>query len=46
MLQWSLRLNDGFGLYFREIMLVVNTSHIKTLDNKSTSVIFVSRSSG
>jgi fructokinase len=33
-------------LYFREIMKLVNTSHIKTLDNKSTSVIFVSRSSG
>ncbi len=40
--------DDGFGSYIFEKLseVGVNTSHIKTLDNKSTSVIFVSRSSG
>jgi fructokinase len=36
--------DDGFGSYIFEKLseVGVNTSHIKTLDNKSTSVIFVS----
>ncbi|SDZ88079.1 fructokinase [Flavobacterium gillisiae] len=40
--------NDGFGSYIFEKLseVGVNTSHINTLDNKSTSVIFVSRSEG
>jgi fructokinase len=39
--------DDGFGSYIsRNSDVGVNTSHIKTLDNKSTSVIFVSRSEG
>jgi fructokinase len=40
--------NDGFGSYIFEKLsdVGVNTSHITTLDNKSTSVIFVSRSEG
>ncbi|CAM2809394.1 carbohydrate kinase family protein [Flavobacterium frigoris] len=39
---------DGFGSYIFEKLseVGVNTSHINTLDNKSTSVIFVSRSEG
>lgn len=40
--------NDGFGSYIFEKLseVGVNTSQINTLDNKSTSVIFVSRSEG
>jgi fructokinase len=40
--------NDGFGSYIFEKLseVGVNTTHINTLDNKSTSVIFVSRSEG
>ncbi len=40
--------NDGFGSYITERLTSVgiNTSHIKILDDKSTSVIFVSRSQG
>lgn len=40
--------NDGFGSYIFEKLsdAGVNTSHINTLDNKSTTVIFVSRSEG
>jgi fructokinase len=40
--------NDGFGTYIFDKLsdVGVNTSHINTLDNKSTSVIFVSRSEG
>lgn len=40
--------NDGFGAYILERLsnIGVNTNYIKTLDNKSTSVIFVSRSEG
>jgi fructokinase len=40
--------NDGFGTYIFDKLLDVgvNTSHINTLDNRSTSVIFVSRSEG
>lgn len=40
--------DDGFGSYIFEKLsdVGVNTSHITTLDNKSTSVIFVSRSEG
>lgn len=38
--------NDGFGTYILDRLSSVglNTDHIKCLDNKSTSVIFVSRS--
>jgi fructokinase len=38
--------NDGFGTYIFDRLSSVglNTDHIKCLDNKSTSVIFVSRS--
>lgn len=40
--------NDGFGTYIFERLSSVglNTDYIKCLDNKSTSVIFVSRSDG
>jgi fructokinase len=40
--------NDGFGAYILERLsnIGVNTNYIKTLDNKSTSVIFVSMSEG
>ena len=40
--------NDGFGSYISERLasVGVNTNHLKVLDNKSTSVIFVSRSQG
>ncbi|WP_418264759.1 carbohydrate kinase family protein [Flavobacterium faecale] len=40
--------NDGFGTYIFERLseVGVDTSQIKTLENKSTSVIFVSRSEG
>jgi fructokinase len=40
--------NDGFGSYILERLssVGVNTSHINILENKSTSVIFVSRSEG
>lgn len=40
--------DDGFGSYIFEKLsdVGVNTSNITTLDNKSTSVIFVSRSEG
>ena len=39
---------DGFGTYIFDRLSSVglNTDHIKCLDNKSTSVIFVSRSDG
>lgn len=39
---------DGFGAYIFDKLagFGVDTTHISTLDNKSTSVIFVSRSSG
>ncbi|MFA9190451.1 carbohydrate kinase [Flavobacterium sp. FZUC8N2.13] len=39
---------DGFGTYIFDRLSSVglNTDHIKCLDNKSTSVIFVSRSEG
>ena len=40
--------NDGFGSYITERLTSVgiNTNHLNVLDNKSTSVIFVSRSEG
>lgn len=40
--------NDGFGEYiFKRLEEIgINTSNIKTLENKSTSVIFVSKSNG
>lgn len=40
--------NDGFGSYItkRLASVGVNTNHLKVLDDKSTSVIFVSRSEG
>lgn len=40
--------NDGFGEYiFKRLNEVgIDTKHIKKLDNKSTSVIFVSKSNG
>lgn len=40
--------NDGFGSYITERLtnVGINTSHLNILDNKSTSVIFVSRSQG
>ena len=40
--------NDGFGSYITERLesVGVNTNHLKVLDDKSTSVIFVSRSKG
>jgi fructokinase len=40
--------NDGFGSYISERLasVGVNTNHLNVLDNKSTSVIFVSRSQG
>ena len=40
--------NDGFGTYIAERLtsVGVNTDHLKVLDDKSTSVIFVSRSQG
>jgi fructokinase len=40
--------NDGFGSYIKERLTSVglNTNHLKVLDDKSTSVIFVSRSEG
>ena len=40
--------NDGFGDYIFERLsnVGVDTTHIKSLDDKSTSVIFVSRSDG
>ena len=40
--------NDGFGSYITERLTSVgiNTSHVNVLDDKSTSVIFVSRSDG
>ncbi|WP_439129019.1 carbohydrate kinase family protein [Polaribacter sp.] len=40
--------NDGFGEYiFKRLEEIdINTSNIKKLDNKSTSVIFVSKSNG
>ncbi len=40
--------NDGFGSYIRERLSSagVNTNHLRVLDKKSTSVIFVSRSEG
>ncbi|MFV5694622.1 carbohydrate kinase family protein [Flavobacterium sp. LB3P122] len=40
--------NDGFGSYISERLasVGVNINHLKVLDNKSTSVIFVSRSQG
>lgn len=40
--------NDGFGSYISERLasVGVNTNHLKVLNNKSTSVIFVSRSQG
>lgn len=40
--------NDGFGEYiFKRLKEIgINTSNIKTLENKSTSVIFVSKSNG
>ena len=40
--------NDGFGEYILEKLnsVDININHIKKLENKSTSVIFVSRSNG
>lgn len=40
--------NDGFGSYITERLssVGVNTNHLNVLDDKSTSVIFVSRSEG
>jgi fructokinase len=40
--------NDGFGSYIAERLneVGVNTDHLSVLDDKSTSVIFVSRSEG
>lgn len=40
--------NDGFGEYiFKRLEEIgINTSNVKTLENKSTSVIFVSKSNG
>ena len=40
--------NDGFGEYIfkRKQEIGVNTANVKKLDNKSSSVIFVSRSNG
>lgn len=40
--------NDGFGSYIKERLtsVGVNTNHLNVLENKSTSVIFVSRSKG
>jgi fructokinase len=40
--------NDGFGSYITERLtsVGVNTNHLNILDDKSTSVIFVSRSDG
>ena len=40
--------NDGFGSYITERLSSagVNTNHLRVLDKKSTSVIFVSRSEG
>lgn len=40
--------NDGFGSYIAERLneVGVNTNHLSVLDDKSTSVIFVSRSEG
>jgi fructokinase len=40
--------NDGFGMYINKRLSNngINTSYVKVLDNKSTSVIFVSRSDG
>jgi fructokinase len=40
--------NDGFGSYISERLTSagVNTNHLNVLDDKSTSVIFVSRSEG
>jgi fructokinase len=40
--------NDGFGSYIKERLtsVGVNTNHLNVLDDKSTSVIFVSRSEG
>jgi fructokinase len=39
--------DDGFDhIFSRNSRMLVYTSHITTLDNKSTSVIFVSRSEG
>ncbi len=40
--------NDGFGSYITERLssVGVNTNHLNVLENKSTSVIFVSRSEG
>lgn len=40
--------NDGFGSYVRERLtdVGVNTEHVHILEDKSTSVIFVSRSEG
>jgi fructokinase len=40
--------NDGFGSYIKERLTSVglNTNHLKVLNDKSTSVIFVSRSEG
>jgi fructokinase len=40
--------NDGFGTYIFERLsnVGVDTTHIKSLEDKSTSVIFVSRSDG
>ena len=40
--------NDGFGSYIAERLtsVGVNTNHLNVLDDKSTSVIFVSRSEG
>ena len=40
--------NDGFGTYIADRLLTngINSSYIKVLNNKSTSVIFVSRSDG
>ena len=40
--------NDGFGSYITERLTSVgiNTNHLNVLDDKSTSVIFVSRSEG
>ena len=40
--------NDGFGSYITERLtsVGVNTNHLNVLEDKSTSVIFVSRSEG
>jgi fructokinase len=40
--------NDGFGSYILDRLssVGVNTNHVNVIDNKSTSVIFVSRSDG